>query len=258
MLVKRVASALVGIPVLIFCVYKGGLYFYMPVILLVLLGLREFNNISNKAGCKSILSLLLLGGTVIPLAVAWEVSQLEFIIAAYVLLFFVSFLFRYPHYSPLDLAFSLLGVFYVTIGFSHLLLLRTMNNGFWLILYVFIVVWSTDTGAYFTGMFLGKRKLAPQISPNKTWEGFVGGVLFSILCVYIMVIYVQSLQEIPLLVITPLISVAGQLGDLFESTLKRFAGCKDSGNIIPGHGGILDRFDSMLWAAPLVYYLILF
>lgn len=257
MLGKRIVSALLGIPALIFFVYKGGICFFILVLLLALLGLWEFYNIINKAGYKSMLYLLLLGGSIIPLAVFWKGIQIKFIIVAYLLLFFVSFLYRYPRYSPLDLSFSLLGVFYVAVGSSHLILLRNLNNGFWLISYVLIVVWSTDTGAYFTGNFIGKRKLAPHISPNKTWEGFVGGIVLSILSVYVMTHYVQSLEGSSLLIITPFVSIAGQLGDLFESTLKRFAKCKDSGNIIPGHGGILDRFDSLLWAAPLVYYLIL-
>ena len=124
--------------------------------------------------------------------------------------------------------------------------------------YVFLIIWSTDTGAYFTGMLFGRNKLAPQLSPKKTWEGFIGGVVTSFIAVLVFLQLIPLPPNMLLLYITPVISVVAQVGDLFESGLKRLAGAKDSGNIIPGHGGILDRFDSALWALPTAYYLVLY
>ena len=132
----------------------------------------------------------------------------------------------------------------------------SLDNGFWLILYVFIVVWTTDTGAYFCGIHLGKRKLAPYISPHKTWEGFGGGLIASLLAVLVMTSLAPLPQREILLYLTPLVSLAGQLGDMFESALKRYANLKDSGYLVPGHGGVLDRFDSALWAFPLTYHIL--
>jgi phosphatidate cytidylyltransferase len=144
---------------------------------------------------------------------------------------------------------------YVSWGFFHLILLRDLQNGFWLVIYAFLIVWSTDTGAYFIGSCLGKHKFAPLISPKKSWEGFAGGIVSSLIIAYIYWLCLPSIGGRTLLYISVLVSVAGQLGDLFESSFKRFAQIKDSGNLIPGHGGILDRFDSILWAAPVTYYL---
>lgn len=258
MLLKRVLSALVGIPVLVFLVYKGDIFLLLAVVLLMLLGLLEFRNIIKKSQCKALSILLWLGALIFPLAFFIHYQFIIALLFFYLLFCYFYYLIYYPKYSPLDLSFTLLGVIYICWGFFHLLLLRNINEGFWLVIYVFVIVWSTDTGAYFTGIYLGKHKLAPLISPKKTWEGFCGGLVSSVLIAYI---FSNSIPDLSLTIqkilfyISPAVSIAGQLGDLFESSLKRFAQIKDSGKIIPGHGGILDRFDSALWAAPVAYYL---
>jgi len=257
MLLFRVISALIGIPLLVFIIFLGDPYFILAVFLLALIALLEFKNFINNSQCKAIVLFLWLSALLFPLIFLVEYNYITAILMFYLLFCFCFYLFNSANYSPLDLSFTLLGVIYIFMGFLHLLLLRNMAGGFWLVIYVFVVVWTTDTGAYFTGMTLGKHKLAPLISPNKTWEGFLGGLMIGVLAAYIYSIYVPLTQGKFLIYIAPLVSVAGQFGDLFESSLKRFAKIKDSGQLIPGHGGVLDRFDSTLWAAPLTYYALL-
>lgn len=127
-----------------------------------------------------------------------------------------------------------------------------------LIMGVFIIIWCADTFAYLVGRAIGKNKLAPTISPGKTIEGFIGGIIFSMLAGYILGIYYTSIPQLHWLIMAGGIAIVGTLGDLYESSLKRKANFKDSGNIIPGHGGVLDRLDSFLFAALFTYFYLLF
>jgi phosphatidate cytidylyltransferase len=254
MLSKRIISALIGIPLLILIVFKGDPYLALAIFLLTLLALLEFRNIINNSQCQALVLLLWLSALLIPFIFLLEYNYIFPIFIIYLLFSWSYYLVHSAHFTPLDLSFTLLGVIYIFIGFVHLLLLRNFPDGFWLVMYVFVVVCGTDTGAYFTGLTIGKHKLAPLISPQKTWEGFVGGLIMGVFAAYIYSIYAPLADGKSLLYIAPFVSLAGQLGDLFESSLKRFGKIKDSGKIIPGHGGVLDRFDSTLWAAPITYY----
>lgn len=258
MLLKRVLSAVVGIPVLLYLTYRGGFYLLLTVFILMLLALGEFRNLSKKAQCKTLAIPLWISALLFPVIYLLHYQYIINLLFFYLVFCYIYFLLYYPKYSPLDLAFTLFGVIYIAWGFFHLVLLRQIPDGFWLTIYVFLIVWSTDTGAYFIGTLAGKHKFAPQISPKKSWEGVIGGLVVSFLAAYIFSLLVPafSTTEIKILLyMAPLVSLVGQLGDLMESSLKRFAEVKDSGQIIPGHGGILDRFDSMLLATPLTYYL---
>jgi len=153
---------------------------------------------------------------------------------------------------------TLLGVLYIPLLGSHLVALRT---GFpqplsaHLLSFFFLVLMGSDAGAYYTGRALGKRKLAPSISPGKTWEGAAGGLIAALAMAALA--HFWFFRELPLKYMLPLaaiMTVLGILGDLAESALKRGAGAKDAANILPGHGGILDRLDSLLFNAPLIYY----
>lgn len=122
------------------------------------------------------------------------------------------------------------------------------------ILFILFIIWATDTGAYFLGSALGKKKLWPKISPNKTIEGALGGiVLASIVGVIFQLIYPFNMSMLTIIIVSIVISVVGQIGDLTASAYKRHFGVKDSGQILPGHGGILDRLDSLLFVLPLMY-----
>jgi phosphatidate cytidylyltransferase len=125
----------------------------------------------------------------------------------------------------------------------------------WLVMAFFAMVWVNDTGAYLVGVTIGKRRLFPRISPKKSWEGFIGGVLFTIGLSYGISLYIDGYPMFLWLVAGLVVSVFGTMGDLTESMLKRAMDVKDSGSILPGHGGVLDRFDAVTFAAPLVYVL---
>lgn len=151
----------------------------------------------------------------------------------------------------------LAGLFYVSIPCAALIWLRELNMGFYLVLYVILCVAATDIGAYFTGRQFGKNKLAPTISPNKTWEGLGGGVLVAGLVGGLG----QMMTQFPSNIIGGiflgmLLAVVAQCGDLFESWLKRRADVKDSGTLIPGHGGLLDRIDGLIFTLPLFAMLV--
>ena len=148
-----------------------------------------------------------------------------------------------------------LGMLYIGIGFNNFLAARAVS--FTTLLYAMLIVWLTDSGAYLFGRKLGKHKLAPRVSPNKTWEGSICGTLLAtvVLAVYLYFFPVGYHNWGLMVFLTLLLSILGQFGDLVESALKRFYGVKDSGKILPGHGGILDRFDSMLLVMPALYLL---
>jgi phosphatidate cytidylyltransferase len=147
----------------------------------------------------------------------------------------------------------LVGYIYIGISLGLLSLLYLMNKNY--VLGLISLIWVNDTMQYIVGSFLGKHKMAPIISPKKTWEGTIGGSGLAILC-SLALVPIASMSWIEALMIGLCASVAGTLGDLLESKLKREAGVKDSGNILPGHGGALDRFDSILLAGPVCYILI--
>lgn len=149
------------------------------------------------------------------------------------------------------------GVLYIGLPALALFLLRqSHDHPVWLVVLVFVMVWATDTGALFSGNLIGGPKLAPKISPNKTWAGSVGGLI----CAMIVAGSIAAILKTSIfgaLVFAGVISIAGQIGDLFESMVKRGGGYKDSGGLIPGHGGVLDRIDSILVAAPVACWLVL-
>lgn len=156
-----------------------------------------------------------------------------------------------------DIGFILLSVFYVGLGFHYLI--ETRHAGLEFIVYCLLVVWTTDSGAYFVGRKFGKNKLWPEISPKKTIEGFVGGILIAVVfAIAMQLIYPFMDSYVQLIFVTIIASIIGQMGDLVESAIKRHYGVKDSGNILPGHGGILDRFDSLLFVVPLLHFLHVF
>ncbi|WP_096189092.1 phosphatidate cytidylyltransferase [Evansella halocellulosilytica] len=153
-----------------------------------------------------------------------------------------------------EAGFTILASVYIGLGFHYFMYTRFLDDGLALLFFIIILVWSTDSGAYFAGRSLGKRKLWPEISPKKTIEGAIGGIVLAFI---IGIVYVQF---VPLfdsfyktIIFILVVSVAGQMGDLVESALKRHYSVKDSGQVLPGHGGILDRFDSLIFVMPVLF-----
>ncbi len=154
-----------------------------------------------------------------------------------------------------DSAVLLFGVLYVGLTLSHLVLLRELEDGVLLVFMLLLVTWGGDTGAYLAGKAFGRHKLAPAISPNKTVEGLCGGLLFAVMGAMLSQLwFLPSFSLAEAVVLGLVLGGAGVIGDLAESAMKRSAGVKDSGHLLPGHGGVLDRIDSLLFTAPTFYY----
>lgn len=254
-MLKRIISALIGAPLFLGLIYLGGPYTAFLVVVLTLLALQEFMQIGEQMGMRPWSKLTTL------VSVVWLIS-LSIGGAEWMLQMFVFWLLiglgrlalTYPRTSLSETSFNLLSVLYSVVLLSHLYLLRQLPNGLeWTFLTVFLV-WATDIGAYLIGRQFGSHLLAPQVSPKKTVEGSLGGLLFSLAVALVFWRIVGGATWIMYIFMGVIIGISAQIGDLCESALKRSAGVKDSGTLIPGHGGILDRFDSLIFALPLMYY----
>jgi phosphatidate cytidylyltransferase len=162
------------------------------------------------------------------------------------------------HVMPPYLTFSF-GALYIGVGLGHFLLIRNLAEGDLLVIFVILVTWAADTAAYYTGKTMGRRPLAPRLSPKKTVEGFVGGLLCAVFVAGLSHFwFFPFLTLVECVIIGVLLTGLGLLGDLAESYFKRSSGVKDSGTLIPGHGGVLDRLDSLLFTGPAFYYSYIF
>jgi len=259
-MIKRIVSAVVGIPVYIFFVYMGGYYYTGAVMLLSLLASIEVSRILKRMGINEMQSFLYTGALLFPILFSFEPAWLPGFLVLFVFSGAIISLSRFPESGLADMAVHFFSLFYIAFGFSHFILLRQMEQGMLLTGYAFSVIWMSDIGSFFIGTYLGKHPFFTQISPNKTMEGAIGGLISGIgggvLCC-ILINRIIPLDNMSFLIfLTPFLSVMGQAGDLFESMLKRRAKVKDSSQLIPGHGGILDRFDSALWVVPLLYQIL--
>jgi phosphatidate cytidylyltransferase len=171
------------------------------------------------------------------------------------------YLASYGHIPELsrDLAVNALGLLYLPLLLGHLVWLRYLSNGEWWVLWLLAVVFAGDTAAFYIGLTLGRNKLYPSVSPGKTWEGTLGGLAGAVLAgIAVGKWLLPEARMVTLAGLALVLSVMGVLGDLFESMLKRQAHLKDASQLLPGHGGMLDRLDSILFAAPAVVYARLF
>lgn len=265
----RVISGIFLVIILFGLLYFGGYVLLAALLLMSLIGTSEYNKALNQAHRPFI--FLPYGATIayyILLAIRPEWitdTPLGFylMIIAF-LVFMVCTVFVYPNRRFEDAVLSFTGIIYISIMFSFLFFLRNRENGFLYSWFVFIASWVSDTCAYFAGRFLGKHKLVPRLSPKKTVEGAIGGVLGSMILCVVYGLLIQNYLGITtqtLVILCLLVGGAGailsQIGDLYASSIKRFVGIKDYGKLIPGHGGILDRFDSVLLAGPAVALVIM-
>lgn len=262
MLSQRIISAIFGIILFILFIVWGSLPFTLMVGLITILAVNEFNRLLPHGDKRNgiligIFSLFIIYYTYLTNSgvIKWPHGVIFFLILS-IYLFLHIIIYSYQDIVSI-ISKNLFGLIYLGGGMSFFILLRDFNTSpfnqtkaLWLVL---VTTWATDTGAYFLGRFLGKRKLAPNISPNKTIEGAVGGILFSIIAVLIFTSIIHKIN-IVWIIYAIFASIISMAGDLFESSIKRDMGVKDSGNLIPGHGGILDRFDSLLFALPFTYY----
>ena len=239
-----------GIPVIILG------YLIASIALYELLKMRKLSLFS----VPGFISLLLLWIFLLPrqfqaVLETLHFTKIEFVLLA-VLLFLTYTVATKNRFDFDDVAFSVLSILYVGIGFYYFI--ETREAGLVYLFYSIFIIWATDSGAYFIGRAIGKRKLWPEISPNKTIEGSLGGVVCALIVAFLFSAFTDiEASFLQLAIITVILSIFGQIGDLVESALKRHYDVKDSGNIMPGHGGMLDRFDSLLFVWPLLHFIYL-
>lgn len=258
----RILTALVGIPLIVYTVYVGDWVFFAFIALISLVAQMEFVYMLRRMGWQVSLtwSWLLSLSWLCKYFVEWWQTPLLIV----VMLFAASTIYTGVRRSIERFAGTLASMVYPVIMMSFMIDIHwqaSQANGldaaFLIVLMLLCLIWATDTGAYYAGRTLGKHKLAPSISPNKTWEGTIGGVVLAIATATLFKTqWIPELSWVDVVVFAFLAGVWGQIGDLLESAFKRAAGVKDSASILPGHGGILDRFDSIIFTAP-VYYLYL-
>lgn len=247
---------------MLYIYWAGQKAFALLVVVVSVLALHEYLRMVVPAGRGPERRLGLVAGAL--LSVVMNFASLEGTFATLVLLllgFSILFLFRFQNLETVvqHLACLLLGLIYVPLLLGHLTWLHGLEHGKLWIFFVMFLVMASDSLAYFSGMWLGRRKLYPAISPNKSVEGALGGLLGGILAALVVRATVfPALGLGDCLALGAGLGAASQLGDLFESMLKRSFGVKDSGTLIPGHGGLLDRLDSLLFAYPLAYYYALY
>jgi len=263
---KRILTAVVVLPFLIASILVPFLWwvFVLLAAAAMVLGLWEFYLLAKKLKLQpEVAAGYIAGAALITIPLQNDpanVLLVLFVILAVTIGTLVAVTLRGAPFEKMiaSVGSTLLGVLYIPLLGSHLVALRT---GFsptlsaHLLSFFFLVLMGSDVGAYYTGRALGKHKLAPTISPGKTWEGVYGGVLAALAMAALA--HFWFFRELPLKYMLPLAAIMvllGILGDLTESALKRGAGAKDAANILPGHGGILDRLDSLLFNAPLIYY----
>jgi phosphatidate cytidylyltransferase len=263
---KRILTAVVVLPFLIASILIDSLWwvFVLLAVAAMVLGLWEFYLLAKRLQLKPDPTAGYIAGAALVTISLYNdpaaILLVQFVIIALVIGTLIATTLRGAPFDKMiaSAGATILGVLYVAFLGSHLISIRT---GFdptlsrHLLSFFFLVLMGADTGAYYIGRAFGKRKLAPSISPGKTWEGAIGGLLAALAMAALA--HFWFFRELPLKYILPLaavMTIVGIFGDLAESALKRGAGAKDAANILPGHGGMLDRLDSLLFNAPLIYY----
>jgi len=272
----RLISAAVGLALLAVVILLPKEVLGIAVFIFALIGIREFYSAASKAGYKPVkvlgyltcLVLVILafndykGAASFSLIPSNPMHSFSFIVFLVLFILCSLIVFLHERYSINDISLTFFGIFYVTFLFSFITLTRNLENGKYFILLIFIGAWMTDTFAYFAGKAAGKRKLIPSVSPKKTVEGSIGGVIGCVAAAAVYGIFINKIVNyIPVyhyIIIGTLSGIISQIGDLSASAIKRYAGIKDYSSIMPGHGGVLDRFDSVLFVAPVVYFYISF
>lgn len=298
---KRVGVAIVAIPLIIWLTMEGGFFFFAFVALISSFSLYEFYLLAERKGAFPLKTIGIIGGFVVNAAFMYErmqvevftffaargihlsmFSQLQFLLFVQLLVLLLVLLielFRTKGSPTVNVATTILGVFFISLffgtlistrelfpygfpvhkffqaGFADDVQLQAINRwGGFTLVSLFAAIWICDTAAYFGGARFGKHKLFERVSPKKTWEGAVFGFVFAVLTMVVArIVVLEYLRLQDAIVIGAMVGLFGQLGDLIESRFKRDAGVKDSSAIIPGHGGVFDRFDSLVFVAPFVY-----
>lgn len=257
----RALTIAIGMPVILGAVYYGSWPFLVLVLLLALISINEFYNLMMKKGffpayyVGNIITGFFIVFSSYSLKRSWEPAHSAILtLAAAVALVSGIFLKREKD-TIVDVAVTILGMIYIGWFFSYLIFIRGLTEHGGYLFFLLFTIWAMDIAAYLAGRAFGHTPLAPSISPKKTWEGAIAGFVVCLLAAWIFS-WTAQLELWHALILGMLIGVAGQFSDLIESLMKRDAGVKDSSNLVPGHGGVLDRIDSFVLTAPLMYYYI--
>ncbi|MFH1612962.1 MAG: CDP-archaeol synthase [bacterium] len=256
-MLKRILSTLIFIPIFIFCLQKE---FFFTLMISVIAGicLIEFNKMSKNKSLFSVLSTI-LGISFVFCFYLVKIDIVPLFLFLSLFLFFILHLNQKSDEINIDSLWkSLLGIIYISMLLGFIIKIRMFPDGIKYILILFIGTWGFDVGAYFSGVYLGKHKFFSNISPKKTIEGVVGGIVLNMLLLLFMRFFYSDIFLNNCILLCLILSISGLMGDISESIIKRNFKVKDSGNIIPGHGGMLDVIDSLLFAAPCLYYYLKF
>ncbi len=257
--VKRWLTGLTALPILIFWLGWGSpLMFAILIALVCLLSLREYFQIAYCRNAKGAYPPIVILGYISGLSIVWAAysNSPAFVLVIITLDFLMCSFFLLPRYKSdpaiVDaFAMQIQGMVYIPVLITCLIRIRNTDSGMLWIFFLLAIVFAGDIGAYYAGTYLGRHKLCPSVSPNKTIEGSIGGLCANLLIgAVIKNLFLPSLPMASCMVMFLLIGTAGQIGDLYESALKRSVQIKDSGTLLPGHGGMLDRIDALLFASP--------
>ncbi len=289
-LFKRVLVAIIGIPIAVLLLYAGGIAFTIAVMFVSSLALIELFDFFKKKGIIPFTKTAIAANIVLIFATYLFINNslkeqynellLFSLLFLIILLFLLKGLWSKKQGALLNIIASLGGFFYISLTFIFLILLREFGSLYSVInrgistdssiiigreaeflLSLLIAIWICDTMAFFVGKSIGKHKLFPSVSPKKTWEGAIGGFIGALGGFILCTQFPFLLKGFPLkeaIIIGIIVGIVGQIGDLSESKLKRDAGVKDSSSILPGHGGILDRFDSIMFVIPIIFIYLFF
>ncbi len=255
-IIIRVIVGILLIPLAILLIVKAHPHiFFTVIVVLSLLATKEFINIMKTSEIKLYDKLLWLSAVIVPFVMYF--LDFAYLVFTAFLLVFILFLLKMFSQNPTEkvmeeISYNFFAVMYIPFLFTFIPLIRDI--GYEWVLFLCFVIWASDSFAYFTGVAAGRHKLIPKVSPGKTIEGVAGGVAGGIITALIFNYYFLDKSIMVILFITVDVIAAGIIGDLIESMMKRSTGIKDSGSLLPGHGGVLDRFDSLIISAPVLYF----
>lgn len=258
---QRTLTAAAFVAVLLSCTFYSHITFSVLFCVITLIGTWEFYELAEKNESDAPQKVMgtLTAGVLFATNAIFCMTRLNIrillFIFPFIFMIFILELYRQKEEPLRNIAITILGIIYVALPFTLLNYILTCKGNYaaQILIGFFFILWSNDTGAYLTGSIMGKHKLFARISPGKTWEGSIGGAIISYAVVFVISKWFTILSLRDWLVIGTLLILVGTMGDLVESLFKRSKNVKDSGTLLPGHGGILDRFDSLLMATPFVF-----
>ena len=269
---SRTLINVVGLPSILFIVYQGGMLFYLFIGLVMFLATKEFSELMKIKNysintiflyllipivCWTNLSLLYIySSELVNMLFPFILGIIQFAIII-ILVIFILEIFRAKKNPIENIAITFFGFIWIILFLSNIIFIRNHHGGLQFTLCMFFSVWACDSAAFYFGSKFGKKKILPSISPNKTWLGTIAGYISSVLVVYLLVHFNFfndiNFNLIDILILGTIFGGIGQLGDFFESKIKRDLDVKDSGTLLRGHGGVLDRFDSLFFVIPILF-----